>query len=167
LPLALCAQVSTEALPRITREEAALTHAHPIAGDGAAVYACLARRLLDGTPWDEAFTVDAAEVDGELAQRLALRVGAPLSRGGFTPDVLVAAIHFVDQAGDFEQALEASLAFAGAANYCPVLVGPLAGLRWGVPEATGYPPVNRPLRARVEGLAERLAEFDVQVESRP
>ena len=40
-------------------------------------------------------------------------------------------MHFVTEGADFPSALDASLRFAGPANYCPVLVGVLAGARWG------------------------------------
>ena len=49
-----------------------------------------------------------------------------LNRGGFAPDVLAAAIHFVGSSDTFGAALDASLLFAGPANYCPVLVGNVA-----------------------------------------
>ena len=46
--------------------------------------------------------------------------------------MLAAACHFVDAADDFTSALEASLRFAGPANFSPVLVGAIGGARWGV-----------------------------------
>jgi len=52
-------------------------------------------------------------------------------RCGFAPDVLRAAVYFVNKSACFAEALDRSLAFAGAANYCPVLVGAIAGVRWG------------------------------------
>ena len=55
-----------------------------------------------------------------------------LNNGGFAPDVLAAAVHFVGSSGSFEDALDAALQFAGPANYCPVLVGSIAGARWGM-----------------------------------
>jgi ADP-ribosylglycohydrolase len=56
---------------------------------------------------------------------------APTSRSGFAPDALRAAVHFVDASSSFDEALERSLEFAGPANYSPVLVGSIAGARWG------------------------------------
>jgi len=50
-----------------------------------------------------------------------------LSDGGYAPDVLVAALWFLMNNGLFEDALEQSKAFAGAANYCPILVGSIGG----------------------------------------
>jgi ADP-ribosylglycohydrolase len=45
--------------------------------------------------------------------------------------VLQAAVYFVTANASFDAALAASLAFAGPANYCPVLVGAIGGARWG------------------------------------
>jgi len=55
----------------------------------------------------------------------------PGNNGGFAPDVLRAALHFVGTSVCLAEALGRSLAFAGAANYCPVLVGAIGGARWG------------------------------------
>ena len=57
-----------------------------------------------------------------------------LSQGGFAPEVLAAAVHFVGTNDSFDKALEASIKFAGPANYCPVLVGSIGGARWGESE---------------------------------
>ena len=43
------------------------------------------------------------------------------------PDLLHAAVHFVIAHPSFDTALDASLAFAGPANDCPVLVGAIGG----------------------------------------
>ena len=56
---------------------------------------------------------------------------APASSGGFAPIVLHAAVYFVANSADFEDALNRSMEFAGPANYCPVLVGAIGGARWG------------------------------------
>jgi hypothetical protein len=51
------------------------------------------------------------------------------------------AVHFVSGHDSFAEALGASLAFAGPANDCPILVGAVAGARWG---ATAIPPKMLP-----------------------
>ena len=60
----------------------------------------------------------------------------------------------------FDAALTRSLAFAGPANYCPVLVGPLAGARWGVsaiaPRHLDHPRLHA-VRDEVESAASLLA----------
>jgi ADP-ribosylglycohydrolase len=90
-------------------------------------------------------------------QALDLASPAPLSPGGYAPEVLQAAVQFVAVYDSFADALGASLAFAGSANYCPVLVGVVAGARWG---ATAIPPTMLPewgLMDRVRNAAEILA----------
>ena len=54
-----------------------------------------------------------------------------LGTGGFSPEVLKSAIYFVEHGKNFTDTLETSLRFAGGANYCPVLVGALAGALYG------------------------------------
>ena len=61
----------------------------------------------------------------------------PLRRGGYAPDVLRAALRFTDRAGSAVEAIDTSLRFAGPANYAPVLVGVLAGARWGADAIPG------------------------------
>ena len=81
----------------------------------------------------------------------------PGNNGGFAPDVLRAALHFVGTSACFAEALERSLAFAGPSNYCPVLVGAVAGARWG---ASAVPPpalAHVEILPRVRAAAEALA----------
>lgn len=123
-PLAIAASVvPATSLAAAAREQAALTHAHPVAGDVAAAFAIALRALVLGDSWD---SVLAAMPSAFLP-----RPGEALNNGGFSPDVLRAALHFVSSCESFSTALDASVRFAGSANYCPVLVGALAGARWG------------------------------------
>ena len=48
--------------------------------------------------------------------------------GGYAPEVLAAAVYFLDKY-PVDVALGAAKAFAGGANYCPVLVGAIGGGR--------------------------------------
>jgi hypothetical protein len=59
------------------------------------------------------------------SQTLGLRPG--VSRQA----LLQAAIFFVQARDSCAGALDAALAHAGPANYCPVLVGAIGGARWG------------------------------------
>jgi ADP-ribosyl-[dinitrogen reductase] hydrolase len=129
-PLAMAAFLPDRDLPAMAALEASLTHWDPLAGDVAAATAVLLRALVRGAGWGPALGRAAA---GRLAQvKAALRGGhGPLSRGGFATDVLQAAVHFVGRSRGFGPALDRSVAFAGPANYCPVLVGAIAGARWG------------------------------------
>jgi ADP-ribosylglycohydrolase len=155
--LAMANFLSDDELSGCALREARLTHQHPLAGDVAAAVAVLCRALIRGEPWDGALAV-------ARAGRLPLTVHAPdgnnpypLSPTGYAPEVLRAAVHFVAGHDSFADALSASLAFAGPANYCPVLVGAIAGARWG---ATAIPPEllrGCGLVIRVRDAAEVLA----------
>jgi ADP-ribosyl-[dinitrogen reductase] hydrolase len=131
-PVAMAAFLADEILGDCAVQEAALTHAHPLAGDVAAAVVGLCRALVRGYGWGAALSMAAL---GRLpATGRALQPTASpkrLSRGGFAPDVLQAAVHFVTAHASFDAALTASLTFAGPANYCPVLVGSIGGARWG------------------------------------
>lgn len=144
-PLAAFAPIPDHALAEAARADAALTHFDPLAGEVGAALALTCRALVRGVDWDEAVAPTRAFAEG------------PLARGGFAPDVLRAAVHFVGGAQSFSEALDASIFFAGPANYAPVLVGALAGARWGadqvLPEMLGH---LGPIRQRVEELAAEL-----------
>ena len=131
-PLAMAAFLGDDVLADCALREAALTHAHPLAGDVAATVVGLCRALVRGYGWGAALSMAAR---GRLPATVrALRpTESPkrLARGGFAPDALHAAVHFVTAHPSFHAALDASLAFAGRANYCPVLVGAIGGARWG------------------------------------
>ncbi len=156
-PLAMAAFLPDSELEKLATVEACLTHRHPLAGDAAAAVAVLCRALIRGLPWPEALARAAEGRLPETAAALDPEARSPLSTGGFAPETLRAAVHFVAGGEGFAPALEASLHFAGPANYCPVLVGALGGARWG---AGAIPPAAlahcRDL-PRVERVAVRLA----------
>ena len=81
----------------------------------------------------------------------------PGNNGGYAPDVLRAALFFVATSACFTEALDRSLTFAGPSNYCPVLVGAVAGARWGAsaipPSALGHVDILPRVRATAEALA--------------
>jgi ADP-ribosylglycohydrolase len=136
-PLAMCAPIPDASLASCAKQEAALTHAHALAGDAAAAGVVLCRALIRGADWDLA-VAGAAEgrlrETGEALATWGTRAG--LSRGGFAPEVLRAAAHFSGKSASFDETLDRAIDFAGPANYCPVLAGALAGARWGA-EAIG------------------------------
>ena len=82
----------------------------------------------------------------------------PLSPGGFAPEVLRAVVHFVAHHHSFTDALGASLTFAGPANYCPVLVGAVAGARWGAVAISPEMLSDCDVVMRVQGADEILAD---------
>ena len=112
-PLSMLASVADEDLPACAMSEARLTHHDPLAGEVAAVVNMLCRSLIRGVAWDDALRQCSILADQD----------GPGNNGGYAPDVLQAALFFVSTSSDFSEALKRSLAFAGPANYCPVLVG--------------------------------------------
>jgi ADP-ribosylglycohydrolase len=156
-PLAMARFLSDDELAGCALREARLTHRHPLAGDVAAAVAVLCRALIRRKPWDEALVLTRV---GRLRQTIEALGGnnlPPSSTGGFAPEALQAACHFVAHHDSFADALSASLSFAGSANYRPVLVGAIAGAKWG---ATAITPKLLPdygLMIRVWNAAEMLA----------
>src|SRR5262249_5800330 len=135
-PLAMCAAIADDELARCAMAEARLTHYDPLAGEIAVAANRLCRALVRGDGWDIALR---QVNEFAVPER-------PGSNGGFAPDVLRAALYFVGTSACFTKALDWSLAFAGPSNYCPVLVGAIAGARLG---ASAVPP---PTLAHVEIL---------------
>jgi ADP-ribosylglycohydrolase len=156
-PLAMAHYLADDKLPRAVLQEAALTHFESQAGDVAAGVVMLCRHLIVGAEWQDALAA-AACGRRKLTQRaLGVIKRGSLDRGGYAPDVLAAAIHFLDSHDSLGDALEASFTFAGRSNYCPVLVGAIGGARWGA----GAVPVERiqhaELLPRVCAAAKHLA----------
>lgn len=156
VPLAMARVVADDALAEAASAEAALTHHDPLAGDVSAAVVRLCRGLIQGMGWAEARGWAA---DGrQPVTAAAVRVGSreAISAGGFAPEVLAAAVAMVDRSPDLSTALEQAVAFAGGANYCPVLVGAIGGARWG---STGVPADGGhvELGERIAAASERLA----------
>lgn len=145
--LAMLTSLVDEDLAGCAMAEVRLTHYDPLAGEVAAAVNKLCRSLIRGAVWDVAL-----RHGGEFA-----RQEATGKNGGFAPDVLRAALHFVGTSVSFPAALERSLAFAGAANYCPVLVGAIGGARWGASAIPQAVLAHVDLLSRVQAAAEPLA----------
>jgi ADP-ribosyl-[dinitrogen reductase] hydrolase len=146
-PLSMLTAIADEDLAACAMIEARLTHHDPLAGEVAAAVNGLCRTMIRGVCWDDALRQTASFADQD----------EPGSNGGFAPDVLRAAIYFVGRSACFTEALERSLAFAGPANYCPVLVGAIAGARWGASAIPQPAQAHVDLLARVRATADALA----------
>jgi ADP-ribosylglycohydrolase len=147
VPLAMFASIADNDLADCAMTEAQLTHHDRLAGEVAVIVVKLCRSLIRGADWEAALGQSGGFFDND----------GPGNNGGFAPDVLQAAVHFVSNSVCFDEALEKSLAFAGPANYCPVLVGAFAGGRWG---ESGIPPsvlAHVDILPKVKSLAESLA----------
>jgi ADP-ribosylglycohydrolase len=137
--------------------EARLTHQHPLAGDVAAAVAVLCRALIRGEPWSHALATARVGRLQPTIQALDWDHPCPLSPGGYAPEVLRATVHFAARHDAFANALSDSLDFAGPANYCPVLVGAIAGARWGAASVPVRMLLDCDLLGRVRDVSDRLA----------
>ena len=153
-PLGIALAISDDALAEAAARDAAITHAHALAGEAAAAAAVLLRLVVRGVAWEEAATRAAAGRAPRVASAMARWRDAPVDSGGFAPVVLHAAMHFAGTAASFGAALSAALSFAGPSNYAPVTAGTLAGARFGARR------IDRARIAPVHDIAEleRMAE---------
>lgn len=157
-PLAMSRNVGCRGLSEAAMQEASLTHFDPLAGDVSAATVVLARGLIEGLNWHDALN---AAADGRLEKtQRALQVvdRSELNRGGFAPDVLAAAIFFLNAHETFSEALSASVTFAGNWNFCPVLVGAIGGARWGSGAVSLARLENNDFLPRIQAAAEALGK---------
>ena len=155
-PLAMMSESDTQQLADYAKQDAKLTHHHPLAGDVASAVVVICHQLVQGSSWENA---TESACTGRFSQTvkaiISSEVGS-LMNGGFAPDTLAAAIHFVGSSESFNAALKRSLQFAGPANYCPVLVGSIAGARWGMSGITRSLLEHCSILSRVQAAAENL-----------
>lgn len=156
-PLAMLASLADDELPGCAITEARLTHHDPLAGDVAAAVTMLCRCLIRGVAWESAVQRSAGERQTETSAAMFSVRDGPGTSGGFAPEVLRAAVYFVGSSSSFSEALERSLAFAGPANYCPVLVGAIGGARWGSSAIPAPALAQVEILPRVEPCAHGLA----------
>jgi ADP-ribosylglycohydrolase len=119
-PLAMCAEVADGDLDGRAKEEAALTHRHPLAGDASAAVAVLCRALIRGEPLqvarDRAARGRREEIAAAVADDSDVRT---LSGGGYSPETLRAAMHFVGRYDGFDEALSESLTLRRSRELLP------------------------------------------------
>lgn len=126
--------LETSALADLARADAKLTHLHEDAGEASAAMVLLCRHLLNGVEWLEATEQSAKEISGPSKIALLSPDDRPLDKCGYAPEVLRAAVAIVQMSSDFESAISSSFKFSYPSSYCPILVGALAGARWGAVE---------------------------------
>jgi len=95
----------------------------------------LCREVIRGSPWKNAietaqYPVKEAKVKIAINSVGSVQI-ANLSKDGYAPAVLQAALYFLNHEKSFSEALNASISFAGSGNFCPVLVGSIGGARYG------------------------------------
>jgi ADP-ribosylglycohydrolase len=153
-----CASVIPDALVAAeARKEARLTHWHTDAGEASAATALIVRGMLRGATLPAAIATAVAATSGQVSALLGQQTidSNYLSNGGYAPKTLEAALYFTQTSTSFTDAIRRSIHFAGAANYCPVLVGAFAALHFGVTVVPGYP-VESVLLEPVATTFERL-----------
>ncbi len=131
-PMALF--LSGAALDTALYQEAKLTHFSELSAQVSVAVGRICSALLRGHSLQDA--VEEAKCDLDPRVCLPPRPIERCSRGGYAPEVLCSALSFLFLYPSFTEALVAALRFAGAANYCPVLVGSIGGCLYGaVPAA--------------------------------
>jgi ADP-ribosylglycohydrolase len=116
-PIAGYTKIPTNQLVDYARQEAAITHYHPMAGNCSAIMALLCRYLIEGNSWIESKKI--VKQNEDLKSTWIKIEKANLNNGGYVLDVMHSAMFFLDR----KNSLEDALSFAGPANYCPVIVG--------------------------------------------
>jgi len=160
-PLACFGTISDEDLVQYSKIQCSITHLHPISIEMTIVLAILLRKIILGFPLEEAIN-EAKKYLTSFEGKLAFQPKEyhQLSPNGFAPNVIQATLYFLSSATDFSSILQNSIAFAGSSNYCPVLVGALAGALYGVDQIKpeDYAHCEEPLRKNIETIAEALSE---------
>lgn len=159
--------IQDKELSSFAEQETQLTHLHPSSIRVSVASNVLIRRLIKGEDWNTARqcpeVVAALPMPGIPKDILFTSEEAQnyISSNGAAYDVLLAALYFVSIAHNPLDAIELSIGFAGPANYCPVLVGSLAGARWGASavkifskELFGH--VTAEVLERIEGVNKTL-----------
>jgi ADP-ribosylglycohydrolase len=129
----------------IVKKESQLTHIHHLASDVSEIVVRICNSLINEGAEDYNRTVKhftskietihsgsccTPDEEKTTYPYKASSIGE-LSNGGYAPSALKAALYFLKNADTFEEALNDSIEFAGADNYCPALVGAIGGARWG------------------------------------
>lgn len=157
-PLAMASFLKDEELSSVAIQEASLTHKHALAGDVAAAIVILCRVLIRGVEFSAGLQEATERRASQTSQALQIGLVSSLINSGFSPDVLHAAVYFVDKSMNFDEALKKAIKFAGMTNYCPVLVGAIGGARWGE-SAIPHNALNHcTILPRVQNVANVLSE---------
>lgn len=136
-PLAFCPWIDDDDLFEVSMQEAALTHANPIAGQVAGIVNLICRALLKNQTWDDAINVAFATPGlhgdvGDICMRYCrYNPGDQGLHPAYAPAALNAALYYVTNSNDVQDAIQK--AKLKEQFYCVNIVGILAGVRWGVP----------------------------------
>jgi ADP-ribosylglycohydrolase len=150
--------------------ETYITHANTVSYEVSLAVNLLCRELIKGKGWKESLNTAQSQLKEPLVisaieNSATCDDTSKLSRDGFAPEVLKAALYFIHKTNNFSDALTKSIIFAGGANYCPVLVGALAGALYGADAVLKNPKfnmqdnslLNEALSKRIQDVANGLA----------
>jgi len=119
-PISIFKFISTQDLPRFAKEDCELTHGHPVSVDVCVFVNMLCRYLVENNgDWDAALKYAVGFVKTEPVKLNVENIikkrysRSMISVGGFAPDVLFAALYWLDTEKTMKDALENSLQFAG------------------------------------------------------
>lgn len=161
-PLALYGQINDEDLFELSKEEAALTHFNPVAGQVAGVVNTICRSLLRKAKWSDAvhsgFVLPGLCDDIRSVSNRYMRSPDPFSKthAAYAPTVLNAALYFVHQSTNAKEAIEKARARDHC--FCVPIVGCIAGIRWGIPMDMYANKVSDPQFLSICEIAERLSK---------
>ena len=137
-PLALCTSIDDDDLFEISKQDAALTHFSPLAGQVAGVVNVICRSLLRNKTWAEAIqrAVASPGLHSDVTDVFAryARSSEPFikTHAASAPTVLNAALHFIHNATNAKEAI--NNVSSTDRYYCAPIVGFLSGARWGIPD---------------------------------
>jgi ADP-ribosylglycohydrolase len=151
--------IPTDELDLDARQLTSVTHYHPIASDAAVAVTRICRLLIEGKPLSQAISESAEGLGREVRTCLDEAEKSPGGRDGFSPSALQSAVHFVIGRNTFEAALNDSLKFAGPPNYCPVLVGAIAGAMYGASSIDSEMLSHCREKSRVQSAARALVKL--------
>lgn len=168
IPLALINPPNIITLIDSAIKEAKLTHYDPIAGNCSSLVLVLCHLLLNNNTLSESLHQVATtphliplRLNSEINDILNFdpnkpKLGKTLSNGGYSPDVLRAALYFLQTHDTYETALSASIAFAGAENFCPVIVGAIAGVQYGYNSIPDHFMKHPTLMTQLESISDKF-----------
>jgi len=127
---------SNDEILNIVHQEGTITHTNDIAIQASKAYVSICRYLILGYSIEESLKkTQKLQCITEWGLMNILRMETrelhQLSKDGNAIVTLEAALWFLIHTKDFTSALHESLEFAGSNNYCPVLVGAMAGSYYG------------------------------------